>query len=139
MKTAKYRKYQINEDYFQVINSEIKAYILGLIATDGNVHRTTLSITVHRNDKDILERIAREMGSTSPLYFPEGDQTARLRIHSTRLVNSLKQWGIIPDKSFIVAPAVLEQRFMSHYWRGAVDGDGCIYSSYEQNCLYLIK
>lgn len=51
---ARPRTYLLNEKYFDIIDSEKKAYILGFIYADGSVCRTTLNISLSEKDIEIL-------------------------------------------------------------------------------------
>ena len=51
------RKYALNEAFFEIIDSEEKAYWLGFIAADGCVYRRTLSINLNIKDKAHLEKL----------------------------------------------------------------------------------
>ena len=57
------RKYALNETFFEVINSEEKAYWLGFIAADGCVYRRTLSINLNIKDKEHLEKLITVLNS----------------------------------------------------------------------------
>ena len=56
-------KYLRNEHYFEVINSEAKSYIVGFIAADGALVKSStgnsyyLTITIKYEDKAVLEFI----------------------------------------------------------------------------------
>ena len=56
------RKYSLNEDYFENINSNNKAYILGFIYADGSIYGNYLSIRVSAKDVEILNYIKFELG-----------------------------------------------------------------------------
>jgi len=53
-------KYVYNEDFFQKIDTEEKAYILGLLFADGSVHnkRNVVKLQLQDVDKEILEKIS---------------------------------------------------------------------------------
>lgn len=46
------RKYIINDNFFENINSEEKAYILGFIYADGNLHKNEFAISLELAKKD---------------------------------------------------------------------------------------
>jgi hypothetical protein len=53
------RKHQIlNEKYFKNINTEEKAYILGLLYADGYINNNGFGITLTEIDKELLEKIS---------------------------------------------------------------------------------
>ena len=65
------RLYSVDDDFFETINTIEKAYILGFIIADGhnNISKNLLSIQLHPQDTDILEKINTAMGSTIQYIF----------------------------------------------------------------------
>ena len=65
------RKYSLNENYFDDINTPNKAYILGLMYADGCNFppKSTSNISLQESDKELLEKIKIEIESTQPLKF----------------------------------------------------------------------
>jgi hypothetical protein len=63
------RRYELNENYFDVIDSHDKAYILGFLFADGcnNPKKYTISISLQEEDKDILEKMRILIGSEKKL------------------------------------------------------------------------
>lgn len=47
--------YKINENYFEKIDSENKAYWIGFISADGNVYKNKLSIELNNKDDELLK------------------------------------------------------------------------------------
>src|SRR5690606_461390 len=64
------RKYNLNEHYFDEINTEAKAYFLGLFYGDGcNIEtRGTFVIGLQENDRHILETLKKEIETDKPIY-----------------------------------------------------------------------
>ena len=66
LKGKENRRYYFNENYFSKIDSNDKAYILGVIASDGNVyerenHLGMLSFSFHIQEKDIIDILKKYM------------------------------------------------------------------------------
>ena len=61
---ARPRKYTLNENYFEEIDSSNKSYILGFIYADGSINKqkNSLTICLSEKDKDVLKnyRVADE-------------------------------------------------------------------------------
>ena len=63
------RRYTLNEDYFKKWSSNM-AYILGLLATDGNIHEDrVIRLSLQRKDIDILEKIKEELNFSGEIYL----------------------------------------------------------------------
>ena len=58
-----------NEDFFEKIDSLEKAYILGLIMTDGYIIKDYRGVGIQLTEKDgyILRKIAKILGSTNKI------------------------------------------------------------------------
>ena len=54
-----YRKYKVDETYFDEINTKDKAYFLGWMFADGynNRKNQTFHLTIHSKDKNIQENL----------------------------------------------------------------------------------
>lgn len=115
-----------------------KAYILGFLLTDGNVHKYTLSIELQQQDSIILEQIQNIFNingykSTLNLHsksLPSKTKGlrnySRLRINSKELIKKLSNFGIIPNKSYIVELPNIDIEYIPSILRGIIDGDGWI-------------
>lgn len=130
------RKYTINENYFDNIDTPNKAYILGLLYSDGCNYRKAnhVKLELQESDKEILEKIKREMNINNPLKLNElskkntnWQNTYRLSIVNKHVSETLESLGVIPNKSLkIVFPKWLPDELLPHFLRGYVDGDGHI-------------
>lgn len=128
---------QLNERYFQFIDSEAKAYYLGLLITDGNIfidtspaHRqASISITQNEADKWMLERFLQEVQSNTSVGY-DGRGACQAAIKSDLMAKDLKQYGVIPNKTLLAYLPKIDDMYMSHLIRGILDGDGNITSTY---------
>lgn len=128
------RKYIINENYFDVVDTQEKAYILGILYADGNNTTKThkIIISLQERDKHILEDILREMDSNIELKFCnkkcEGYQNQyRLVICNKHMSDTLNNLGMVDNKSLILKfPEWLDESLYPHFIRGYFDGDGWI-------------
>lgn len=121
----------LNENYFDTIDSEEKAYFLGLIITDGCIHKTKgkqplVALTLQESDKYILERFKNAIQSNKNVTH-DGRGCANINILSRKMVESLRQYGIMERKSlFTVFPKNIPRELYPHLIRGILDGDGSI-------------
>jgi len=127
------RKYQLNEHYFDDINTEIKAYYLGLFYADGtnSKDRGYISITLQEQDKYIIENLFKELNYKHPIYNIYNKKYKRYyscgQISSRYLSNKFIEYGCMENKSFkIKFPNWLNNDLVNHFIRGYFDGDGCI-------------
>ena len=136
-----YRKYHININYFDEIDTQNKAYVLGFLYADGNVsfNKNNICLSLHKQDKHILEQISEDMEYDRPLEFRNmskyNDKTGKntqdqycLKIHCLHMRQSLEKWGVVPRKTHILTfPDFLREDLYRHFIRGVMDGDGCIH------------
>jgi acylphosphatase len=123
------RKYDVNHSYFDTIDSEDKAYWLGFITADGCVNEKgsslTVSVVLKGSDYEHLQKFADCLESDYPVYRYE---KCSLVIASLRLGQALISLGVTPRKSFTVETCKeVPYELQRHYWRGLVDGDGCLH------------
>lgn len=118
-----HKKYNLNINFFNSIDSEQKSYILGFIIADGYVYRNTLQITIHKKDIDILEKTRTAMESSNVIHMYK-DPYVRIEMSSPILIKDLLKYGVISGKSAKVYAPLLMENVQRHFWRGVLDGDG---------------
>lgn len=134
------QKYTLNEAYFDQIDCQDKAYIYGLLMADGNVYHNTLTLSLQEEDRDILEKINRCLGSNRPLTYinykskyPDAKRIKNqysLSIVNKHMINQLKCLGLIENKSLKTQmPVWISDELFPHLLRGLIDGDGSITKS----------
>jgi hypothetical protein len=135
-----WRRYGLDDSFFDVIDTEAKAYWLGFINADGCVRagpvgaagwqRHALSVKLKESDAGHLRKLKADMASESPIYIaPQAGRAgpaAGIDMSSPHLVESLISLGVTPRKSLTATPWDGPAHLMRHYWRGMVDGDGTI-------------
>lgn len=136
-------KYKHNTSYFKEINTQEKAYLLGLLYADGNVSKNVLSISLQEQDKHIIERFKKALKYTGPILpikkTGNRKQQWKLSVTSPDLVKDLLDHGMFPNKGcFLKFPINMPYKLVSHFIRGYFDGDGCIYSN-PKNKDYLFS
>lgn len=128
------RKFNINENYFNKIDSNNKAYFLGLLYADGcmDKNRYSFMISLQEKDKFLLEKLKSELEYEGELkfikYSHKGYQNQfKLYITNKKLYKSLINLGVYPNKSLILTFPTIQQvpkKYLSHFIRGYFDGDG---------------
>lgn len=137
------KKYNLNENFFEMIDTEDKAYWLGFLAADGNIHATVkgkainrLQINLKADDTCHLEKFQKALNSNFPINLKtiNNSQAAELKINSKKICDDLIKSNITPRKSLIVEmPDNLPKNLVPHYIRGYFDGDGCIKNYKDKN------
>lgn len=129
------RKYNINESFFDNIDTEAKSYFLGLLFADGcnSLKYRRVSISLQEEDCDILDLFKTHIGSNVPLEFLKRKDSKhknqyRLSISNKKLTEQLNSLGCVPRKSLIlVFPNYLQDEVNTrHFIRGYFDGDGSL-------------
>jgi intein/homing endonuclease len=127
------RKYSANENYFNVINDDAGAYLLGFISADGGVYKNKLTIAQSGdNGKLLLEWIKNNLNSTHKLSIRCGKKITHrdahiLTITSPQLISDLRGFNISENKKNNMSfPESLNSKYLKSYIRGYFDGDGCV-------------
>jgi hypothetical protein len=126
------RKYLLNENYFESINSDNKAYVLGFIYADGSVYGNYLSIRLSAKDIEILNFIKSELGYEGNIrkYVVNNNNYVELTISSKKIVEDLIKIGIIENKTYNSKELpIFNENLKNATLRGFFDGDGSIYSN----------
>lgn len=136
------RKYYVDESYFDSIDTPNKAYILGFLYADGCNCKSkgTISMSLEEHDKDILEKIRKELKSEKPLEYIDNSKKCsdgynyknqyRLLIFSTHMCEALEKIGMVPNKSLVLSFPDIREDLIPHFIRGYFDGDGSVCQQY---------
>lgn len=125
------KKRACNEHYFQVIDSEEKAYWLGFITADGCVTRgknpgESPRITLHLGEQDYNHLVKLKRALRATQIVSKHGQSCSFTVFSSEMASDLAAHGILPMKTFSTKPAKVPPDLVRHYWRGVFDGDGHI-------------
>jgi hypothetical protein len=124
------RKHSMNELFFEKIDNEQKAYILGFIFADGHVGEKVVAFKIKKNDVDILEKINAAIESKYPIT---GNEYLSLRFYSPKMAANLKSIGLIPRKTWNMPSHIpVEENLIKHFFRGLIDGDGSVTIFYSK-------
>jgi len=128
------KKYTLNENYFDNIDSEDKAYFLGFLYADGNnfTKRNCITLNLAEIDKHILEEFQKKIETDRPItVYDRGDNrnymSCAVVINSIHMSKVLSDLGCVNNKTFkINFPEWLDKSLIKHFVRGYFDGDGSI-------------
>lgn len=126
--------YTINQEAFRNIDDPYIQYLLGFLITDGNISDAgRVSITLKSTDKHILSQFQVVLGmnygvrDSSVFDKRTGNRYFRstLAFNCKQISEDLKKLGLQPRKS--MKEQVPKCKLSRDFWRGVVDGDGCIH------------
>lgn len=116
-----------NHSYFRRIDTEEKAYLLGLLATDGNVSGGTISLALKARDRVLLEHFEQAIGLRPSSIRPMLKGMLRTSVSSVEMAGDLARLGVVPNKTMTLRwPEGVPENLERHYLRGVFDGDGGI-------------
>lgn len=132
------RKYTINDNYFDKIDAEDKAYWFGWLCADGTNTRSRnhVAMTLQTSDVYILTEFLKCIGSNSKMYVftrPLLNRLAsytRVDIINKKISEDLEKLGCVAKKSLILKfPGVdkIPESLIRHFVRGFWEGNGSIY------------
>lgn len=133
-----------NEDFFEKIDSEEKAYWLGFICADGYINKrgNTVGICLDKSDEDHLKKFLRCLKSDeNRLNYRTGrfDENYKItekvttELYSRKMSKDLSNLGITIDKSKTLGKINVSKDLINHFIRGYFDGDGCVFESFMKS------
>lgn len=130
------RKYDINETFFDKIDTEEKAYFLGFLYADGynNTDRNSVALSLKGDDKEILEKLSNLLQPDKPLQYVEfktsnSSNQWRLVIANKHISKRLVELGCDKAKTYTLKFPKEKQvpsNLIRHFVRGYFDGDGWV-------------
>lgn len=134
-------RYLLNEHYFDKIDTESKAYILGFIYADGFVGNEKFNnIVIAINDLEIVEFVSKELNFTGKIRRTKkgGFQNSKcgysLNFSSKIMADRLRNIGLYPNKSLTLNNMPnIKKELVRHFIRGYFDGDGSIILSHNSS------
>jgi hypothetical protein len=116
-------------DYFDVIDTKGKAYVLGLMASDGCVSDSgSIHFGLQAKDADLVRFVRDQLIPHATLRVASRDEFVDFSATSRAMAAGLARWGVVPRKSCTLPwPADLGpmlRPFLLGYFDG--DGSACI-------------
>ena len=132
-------RYIYDEHFFEVIDTEEKAYWLGFLYADGCITERSVRLELGLMDKEHIEKLKKSIQyDAAHLYFrPDGIDSVLLNISSKVMVEDLVKLGCTVKKTFTLTFPTEDQvplELIHHFMRGYFDGDGCIYVHEKFRC-----
>lgn len=124
--------YIFDDSFFHTIDTEEKAYWLGMLVADGNVsdfNRKSYTIRLLLKDCDIyhVENFCRSIKLDKKVRVDKFGRGS-IAIHSKRMFFDLAAHGVRPGKTGHEQLPNIPDGLFRHFLRGFFDGDGTIYS-----------
>ena len=116
------RKHRLNESFFKQWSNEM-AWVLGLIVTDGCLNKDYYTISIAQKDMEFLWKVAKVMDAD---FILNKNQTPSLLLNSKVMYKDLEEKGITPNKSLTTKIPDIPEKYVPHFMRGVIDGDGWI-------------
>lgn len=138
----RHRKYNFDTTMFRAIDTETKAYFLGLLFADGGVGKSNVVLGLHEKDRSVLLELSVRIFGKDVLKFVPGATMAKktgksykcapkysLVLNSKELISDLSRLGCTQRKSLTLqfpSEKIVPSDLMNHFLRGYFDGDGWI-------------
>lgn len=129
------KKYNINENFFETIDTEEKAYWLGFMVADGYVdHRFgRISLSLKEQDISHLEKFKKSLSSEHPIKiytrkkgYINNSKFCKFFISNEKMAYDLENLNIITNRHLSFEwPNYIDYDLQRHFLRGYIDGDGC--------------
>lgn len=142
----------LDHNYFERIDSPEKAYVLGLMISDGwvtkpqvdehwNIKKNAqIAFSLNQDDKYMVEFVKDQWKSSNKISiihkeafigpsggYCVGRPMARIMVTSQIMYEDLKALGVDSNKSYVsMFPILGNQELYSDLIRGLLDGDGCV-------------
>ncbi len=133
-------KYKIDETIFEKIDSPNKAYLLGLLYSDGTMYKNRKQVRLKLTDVDLLETVNKFLNYDKPLLYykraqPQHKDFAQIIICNEKIYDDLINLGCIRNKSYNKTfPEFMKTNpFLFDFIRGYFDGNGSIYLFEKSN------
>lgn len=121
---------RMNENFFDQIDNEEKAYWLGFLYADGAIGSSNNGIELSLKSSDInhLKKFSKSLEFHNKHIFQD-DTRCRLNFCNKHMRESLIKLGCTPRKSLTLIFPTNEQvpsNLIHHFVRGYIDGDGAV-------------
>lgn len=140
-------KHTINDFYFNEIDTEDKAYFLGLLYADGCIvkNRNRISIKLQEQDKHILDTFLIYLNYSKPLVLKKYSEIKStynnqylLYIDNKNIRDNLILHGCVPNKSQLIRFPNIKKSLLNHFIRGYFDGDGSVFNDKYGNMRFSL-
>lgn len=140
------RRYNVDDNYFNIIDNQDKAYIMGFLYADGCNYEDQglIKIDLQQDDEELLIKIKNKLQFDGELkyykqsdkYFSNTDKYYKCKdqviliFRSHNISKQLALKGCISNKTYILKfpdSNIVPNDLVRHFIRGYMDGDGGLY------------
>ena len=133
-----YKNLDLRHNFFENIDTEEKAYILGFLLADGNIyedeHSKRIRFCIAYQDVNILYAFKKILRLDSEVRVRKRENRgnsqpeALLCWSSSKQYDDLNKYGITNNKTYSAKLPLkyIDKKVIHHFIRGFFDGDGCI-------------
>lgn len=139
------KRYNIDDKFFDVIDTEEKAYWLGFIMADGCIRKIKctymLTIELSSVDEEHLIKFKKCIKSDAPIARRKNRNMSNIRVYNNHLVQQLIEKGCVFNKTInghVPIDILIDKSLIAAYLRGYCDGDGFI-DKKRYRIVYTIK
>ena len=140
------RRFTVNYSYFNIIDSEERAYWLGFLFADGCIRETKTGsqvvLKLSIKDENHLIKFKNNLSSEHKIFYNRSKTKTKngtdsfsdnctIRINSVEMVRDLINQGCLPRKTFIIDKPNIDEKYYKDFIRGYYDGDGNFFYSEE--------
>lgn len=129
-KTGRFESKYTFDKSILIDDSPMKYWMLGLLASDGNIRKNTFSISQSGNrGSDIINYIKGKLNYTGVIYeykTNSGKISYGLTVSSKEVVNYLQRYNIIENKTNIFKFPDIQTEYINSFIRGYFEGDGSV-------------
>ena|SRR3989344_9278270 len=109
------------------------AYIVGLLATDGNLSKDGRHINMRSSDKDLLKTFKTCLKLNNKIAQSVNDGYAkkpsfRIQFSNIQFYHWLLKIGLFPAKTYTIGKIKIPNLYFRDFLRGHLDGDGSVYT-----------
>ena len=133
---------RVRQNFFEKIETEVQAYLLGFYAADGNINekRKTFRIHLQQSDSELVY-LYKDLISPDARLFTMKEHVVKARngqlvtahesigvdINSSKICNDLVNLGFGYNKTYVdLKLPKIDDKLIRHFIRGYFDGDGTI-------------
>ena len=117
------------------------AYVIGVIATDGNLSPDLRHLHITSKDYEMMQNCKKCLGIKNKIGKKArgGEKRKKyyvLQFGDKNFFEFLLQLGLTPKKSKTIPELKIPPKYFSHFFRGCIDGDGSISISTHPESQY---